>query len=327
MRSPFARFAPLLPILASFALPLAADAQEVETVTRPQRRAVEEYLGAVATGDPGAVAFAYHPDELERLRARLLELMRTEEKKGDNTARKRLFGPAMRLADLERMTAPNFYAALGRRLALSGRRYQECRWLGAIKDQGDAVQVIARCKQPEGRGKTQVVQTVAIIPYGKDWKASISSEIEAQIEDLIAGRSRPGGPQAQLDAQASQGSESAAPSPAAPAVATNPPAVLEFLSAAEKSLIDGNCEAYYREHMSPNFRNVTSKKALEALIASCQRSEVTRERLIAALRTVRTLEPRFEYAGTRLVYDLANQGLPFDRFALEQVKKRWYIAE
>ena len=52
-----------------------------------------------------------------------------------------------------------------------------------------------------------------------------------------------------------------------------------------------------------------------------------RTTLLAALRAVRTLPPRLEYEGTRAVYDLRGQGLPFQRFVLEQVEKRWYVAE
>jgi (2R)-3-sulfolactate dehydrogenase (NADP+) len=49
--------------------------------------------------------------------------------------------------------------------------------------------------------------------------------------------------------------------------------------------------------------------------------------LLAALRAARNVEPRSEYGGTRAVYDLSGQGLPFSRFAIEQVDKRWYVAE
>ena len=79
--------------------------------------------------------------------------------------------------------------------------------------------------------------------------------------------------------------------------------------------------------MSPNFRRVTGKKALEALVQSCKSSIGTREMLLATLRIVRTLEPKYEYEGQRAVYDLAGQGLPFDHFALERVGREWYVAE
>jgi hypothetical protein len=79
--------------------------------------------------------------------------------------------------------------------------------------------------------------------------------------------------------------------------------------------------------MSPNFRRVTGKKALAALVAACQNSLGTRQMLLATLHIVRGLEPRYEYEGQRANYDLTGQGLPFDHFVLEQVDKHWYVAD
>ena len=79
--------------------------------------------------------------------------------------------------------------------------------------------------------------------------------------------------------------------------------------------------------MSQSFRRVTSKKALETLISGCQNNAGMREMMLATLRIVRGQQPRFEYEGQRAVYDLTGQGLPFDRFVLEQIDRRWYIAE
>ncbi len=79
--------------------------------------------------------------------------------------------------------------------------------------------------------------------------------------------------------------------------------------------------------MSPNFRRVTGRKALESLVASCQNSMGTRQLLLATLHIVRGLEPRYEDESQRAVYDLSGQGLPYQTFSLEQVDRRWYIAE
>lgn len=294
-------------------------ASETESVSRPQRAAVEAFLGAVASGNPGTVAYALHPTELEKLRARFLELMRSESTRGDFTIRSRLFGVATTLAELERLTALDFYALLGRRLVLVGRSYADARYLGAVRDSGDLVHVVLRGKPPEGRGTVQVVELVSILPYGKDWKAAIPSEIEAQIDDLVSGRAPPAG----LPVPGVSGVATAAPA----ALTGNPPAILELLSAAEKELVAGDCESYYRQRMSPDFRRVTSTKALEALISGCRRNDELRERLIATLRILRGLTPRFEYEGNRAVYDLSNQGLPYDRIALQRIDRRWYVAE
>ena len=67
--------------------------------------------------------------------------------------------------------------------------------------------------------------------------------------------------------------------------------------------------------------------ALEALINSCKTSLGTRELLVATIRIVKDLVPTFELDGSKAVYDVSGQGLPFDRFVIEQVDRKWYIAE
>jgi hypothetical protein len=68
-------------------------------------------------------------------------------------------------------------------------------------------------------------------------------------------------------------------------------------------------------------------RALDTLIASCSRSVANRELLIAALRLVQRTSPVYESGGERAVYDLTGQGLPYDRYVLERIERRWYIAE
>ena len=53
----------------------------------------------------------------------------------------------------------------------------------------------------------------------------------------------------------------------------------------------------------------------------------TRELLVATIRIVKDLVPTFELDGSKAVYDVSGQGLPFDRFVIEQVDRKWYIAE
>ncbi len=90
-------------------------------VSTGQRTAVLEFLSAVASGDPQAVAQAIHPDDLRALRLRLLGLLRDEAQRGDGTLRSRLFGPGMPLDDIERLTDTGFYATLGYKPHLTGR--------------------------------------------------------------------------------------------------------------------------------------------------------------------------------------------------------------
>jgi len=309
-------------LLAALLLPPAGAAVVAEKVSGGQRAATLEFLEAVASGDPQAVAFAIHPDDLQALRLRILTLLREEAKRGDGTIRSRLFGPGMPLEELERLTSSGFYATLAYKLYLAGREYTDVEGLATIPDKGDRVQVVVRGRQPRDHGKVQVVNVVTLRPYGKDWKAALPSEIEAQIDDLIEGRhiavamALSSGPANSAPGRASSGATAAAL-----------PAIVELLVAAENSLNEGRCEDYYGRQMSPNFRRVTGKKALEALIASCRNSMGTRQLLLSTLHIVRGLQPRYENESQRAVYDLSGQGLPFQTFSLEQVDKRWYVAE
>jgi hypothetical protein len=308
-------------MLAAFLLMPATGAPVAEKVTSGQRTAVLEFLSAVASGDPQAVAFAIHPDDLEALRLRILTLLRDEAKRGDSTVRSRLFGQGMPLDEIERLTNTGFYATLAYKLYLTGREYTEVEGLAAIADKGDHVHIVVRGRQPRDHGKVRVVNVVTVRPYGKDWKATLPSEIEAQIDDLIEGRhiALAARPPAALPAPLGPG--------AGVGTAAALPAIVELLKSAQESLDAGRCDEYYGKQMSPNFRRVTGKKALEALVASCQNSMGTRQLLLSTLHIVRSLEPRYENESQRAVYDLSGQGLPFQTFSLEQVDKHWYVAE
>ena len=286
-------------------------------VTMSQKNAALEFLQAVASGDPEAVAFAIHPDDLRALRLRILTLLHNEAQRGDGTVRNRLFGPARPLDEIEHLTDTGFYASLADRLYLPGREFEGGEGIASVADKDGKVEVVIRGRQPRDRGKVQVVNVVTLKPFGKDWKAALPTEIEAQIDDLIEGR---------------HGTSAAARTPAAlrgggRSTAPAQPGIIELLSTSEKLLSESKCDVYYGKQMSPNFRRVTGKKALAALVAACQNSLGTREMLLATLRIVQGLEPRYEYEGQRATYDLSGQGLPFDHFVLEQVDKHWYVAE
>ena len=310
----------LLCVLASL---MPAMAGAVDRVAKDQRQAVEQFLGAVASGEPQAIAYAIHPADIEALRTRLLNLMREEAKKGDFTIRSRLFGQAMPLADLERLTAPLFFASLFRKLYITARDYRDADYIGAVPDRDGLVHVLLWGRQPKERGDVKVLNVVTIKPYGADWKAAMPSELEAQIDDLIHGRRS----RTMVGPRLADGPAPASGSGSATTEAFTPPEITEMLEAVENALVEGKCDVYYREYMSPNFRRVTSKKAMEDLIAACQNSLGTREMLLSTIRLVRSLHPRLTYEGQRAVYDLSGAGLPYERFSLEQVKKRWYIAE
>lgn len=284
-----------------------------DDVSAAQRRAALEFLNAVASGEAQALADAVHPDERDRVRASLLVKLRDEATRNDDTLRGRFFGTARPLAEIERLTSIDFCTVLLKRTFWRGRPFEDVKGLSAVRD-GDLVHVLVKGRQVKDRGKTEVLASVSLLPYGKEWKAAWPSEIAAQLEDLESNRGR------------TIASGAGAPT-AARSMAKNPPGVLTLLDAAEKALVENRCDVYYREHLSPNFRKTQSPRVLDTLIASCRRSIANRELLIAALRIVRPAAPNFEAGGTRAVYDVSGQGLPFDRFALEQVGDRWYVAE
>jgi hypothetical protein len=279
-----------------------------------QERGAEQFLRALASGNPQAVAQEMHPDELEKLRARLLVLMRTEAARGDSTYRSRLFGPGRSLADLESMTAIRFYTVLGERLRIRAREYRDFDWLAAVPD-GKVVYLVGKGEQPKERGVIKVAVTVALAQYGAQWRAVVPSELEAQIDDLLEGR------------VASQPAAAAAPKTAS-AAEPLAPGISELLARAEAALAGGHCEQYYDEYMSPNFNKATSRSARKTLVSACTNSEATRETMITTLRVVQELSPRYDLGGARAIYDVSGQGLPYSRFVLERDKdNRWYIAE
>jgi len=265
-----------------------------------------------------AVAQELHPDEVEKLRTRLIALFRAEASRSDNTYRARLFGPGRTLQDLESMTAVRFYAALSDRVRFRAREYEKVDWLAAIPD-GKVVYLVGKGTQPKERGVVKVLVTVALAQYGAQWRAVIPSEVEAQLDDLIEGR-----------VAAAPPPSGGAPGRSLVEARATPlsPGISELLARAEASLAAGHCEEYYSEFMSPNFNHATSKSARKTLITACTNNENTRETMITTLRVVQELSPKYDLDGARAIYDVSGQGLPYERFVLERGKDmRWYIAE
>jgi hypothetical protein len=303
----------VLPLLMTVLLMTTGGVASAAGPSGAQERGAEQFLAAVATGNFQAVAQELHPEEIEKLRARLLELLRAEASRSDSTYKSRLFGPGRSLKELESMTPVRFFGALSERLSVRGRVYEDYDWLAAVPD-GKVVYLVGRGKQPKERGSVQVVVIVALKQYGAQWRAVVPSEIEARIDDLIEGRAT-GGP--------GQGGATAVVVPKTPLS----PGISELLARAEASLAAGQCEEYYAEFMSPNFQKATSRSARKTLVAACTNSESTRETMITTLRIVQELSPKYDLGGSRAIYDVSGQGLPYERFVLEREKDRWYIAE
>jgi hypothetical protein len=286
--------------------------------TSAQERGAEAFLKAVATGNPQAVALEMHPDELESLRSKLLTLLRAENMRSDSTYRSRLFGQGRALRDVEGMTAEKFYAALSDRLRMRARVYEKFEWLAAVPD-GKKVYLVGRGVPPKENGSVKVMVMVALMQYGSQWRAAIPSEIEAQLDDLLEGRTAGAPP----PASAGSGSSGSAASsqPLAPGIS-------ELLVRAETALLENRCQDYYDQYMSPNFNKATSRSARKTLINACTNDESTRETMITTLRIVQELKPRYDGGGSRAIYDVSGQGLPYERFVLERGDgTQWYIAE
>jgi hypothetical protein len=298
-----------------------------------QRRAAEEYLAALSTGDPRSIALTIHESELEQLRKRLVDELKLEADRNVSVVRGRLFGLGMPLADIERMTPQVFFATLASRLRFSGREFDRVDWLEAVGDSGGMVQMLGKLIPRKDEGTVRVPVVVSIVPWGKDWKAAMPLELQAQIDDLRTGRVAPprvaSAPTPAAPATPATPQPGTTP-PATPAVnsGNSPPAILELFDKAEKNLKAVRCDDYYSDQMSPNFRRTTGAKALRALVKSCETRDSLREQMITAIQLARAGTPRFEYQGTRAIYDLRGQGLPYPALVLEQINKRdWYIAE
>jgi hypothetical protein len=179
------------------------------------------------------------------------------------------------------------------------------------------VQMVGRGQPLKDHGTVRVPVMVSLVPWGKDWKAAVPLELQARLEDLVSGR-------VQVQAAGRIATTDGSSGETAPG---NPQAINALLTEAEQNLVAVHCDDYYNKQMSPNFRRTIAVKALKALITTCESRPEVRERLLVALRVARDLQPRYDYAGMRAVYDLRGQGLPFPQLLLEQIDKRWYIAE
>lgn len=302
--------------------------------SQAQQRAAEEYLHALARGDAHAMALSILEDELAQLRTRLLDEMRLEADRGGSLVRGRLFGEGMPLVDIERLTAHSFFVALSQRLRFSGRNFRKVDWLEAVKDRGGMVHLIGRLDPPRELGEVRVPVLVSIVPWGRDWKAALPLELQAQIDDLRTGRTRAGGPPAAVAATGSTGAGAAAEDAgaedaagSAPASTALPAEMVKMFDEAVANLEAGRCDRYFDRQMSPNFRRTTGTRALRTLVSACESRAALREQYMAAIRLARQRTPRYEYAGTRAVFDMNGSGLPYGQWVVEQVDERWYIAE
>ena len=274
-----------------------------------QEKLATAYIKGMASGDPAAVQGMFHPDELVQLRARILKVLEAEATQGGSAIRNRLFGAAMSMDDVRRLTHEAFFATLSRSFGMPAERIEEVKILGVIEENSQLVHAVARIVPPESAQTRPRVTVVSMIKYGKDWRVQLPALLQARVDAalVVVG-------------------ESAAAAQDAAKVPTSPELITALKSGSE-TLRRGDCVEFFNEHMSPNFRSITAPKAMATLIKQCQTREDTRETYIAALDIAQSLNPRYEENGARAVYDMRGQGLPFQRFVLEKVENRWYVAE
>jgi len=271
----------------------------------PQEKVAKAYLEAAAAGQPEALLEFLHPGEVQDLRNRLLKALDDEQAHGSHAARERLFGNSS-MDEIRGLTPNNLFVTVARRLGLPTERVGEIKVLGTVEENSQLSHVVARISPPEDSDQRSRVALVSLIRYGKDWRVQIPYAIQARLDAAMAApENRTSG--------AGKGK--------------NTPEIVAFLNDGETTLKNGDCAGFFNEHMSPNFRDMHSAKALQTLIEQCKIDEDTRETYISALELARRMSPAFEQNGARAIYDLRGQGLPFDRFVLEKVDEHWYVAE
>jgi hypothetical protein len=270
-----------------------------------QDKIVKAYLEAAASGQPEALLQFFHPGEVEDLRSNLLKTLQDEAAHGSSTVRERLFGSSS-IDEISHLTPNNFFIAVARRLGLPAERVGDIKVLGIVDENSQLSHAVARIAPPPNSDLRGRVALVSLVRYGKDWRVAIPYAFQAR-----------------LDAATTAPAAGPAPGSKTP----NTPEILAFLADGSATLRKGDCAGFFNERMSPNFRNMTSSKALKTLIDQCMTYEDTRETYISALELARRMAPAYEQNGARAIYDLRGQGLPFDRFVLEKVEERWYVAE
>jgi len=275
-----------------------------------QERLVEQYLKAASAGGATAMAEFYLPSDVEEFRATVLKAVEEEGRQSDSAIRERLFGAGTTLDSLRRMTPPTLLLAATRSVPLPVVPAKKVEVLGTVEE-GKRVHAVARAWADEKGDGPSRLTLVTLAPYGKDWRISLPENFRARVDALIAGDT---------------GERPAAAAPAA-AATPNTPEIVTLLDSAAKALRDGNCATFFSVYYSPNFRRTKSESAFKTLVNKCTTSIDIRETYLMPLELAKRLTPKYENNGTRAVYDMRGQGLPFPYFALEQVGERWFIAD
>jgi hypothetical protein len=300
------RSAPLLAAALLLGLAQAAHGQSAE-------KTAEEFVRAATAGGPAAALPLYHPKEMARVHDKIMLVVEREAESGGKTVRSILFGGGPSVEDLRHMTHETMLLAIIARLPPPKTfNYDEIKALGTIKE-GDNVHVVVRASlsKVERLKRRSIVSLVSLEPYGKDWRVIVPSSIEARVDDVLAA-----GPQDEPNEAA----------PAAPVL--QDPGWKELLTRGIGILQRGQCEEYFEQIMAPSFRRSLTAKAYDTIVKSCENNnQGSRDKFRTGLELARDRVPSVEGDGSKVVYDLSQEALPFERLVLVRIAGRWYVAE
>ena len=215
------------------------------------------------------------------------------------------------------MTAESFYAALSDRLRLRAREYEKFDWLAAVPD-GKVVYLVGKGKQPKDRGSVKVMVMVGAHAVRRSSGAP-SSRAKSKRSSTISSKAAPSPRRRRRQAAPRQ-------SPSQPRAAAGA-RHQRAAGACRSQPRGGQLRGVLRRIHEPQLQPGHLASARKTLVTACTNNENTRETMITTLRIVQELSPKYDLDGSRAIYDVSGQGLPYERFVLEREDDRWYIAE
>jgi hypothetical protein len=275
-------------------------------------KTAEEFVYASTAGGPSAAVPLYHPKEVTRLHDKIMLGVEREAQTGGKSIRTLLFGGGPSVEDLRHMTHEAMLLAVLARMPTKQTVYDEFKSLGEVKEV-DNLHIVVRASlsKVERLKRRSIVTVVTLIPDGKAWRAAIPSFLEARVDDALAA-----GPQ-------DIATETATVKPL-----IKDPAWQSLLTKGIAILQQGNCERYFSEIMAPSFRQSLAPKAYDTIVKSCDNnSQGIRDKFRTGLELARDRDPSLEGDGSRVVYDLKREGLPYDKLVLTRIAGQWYVAE
>ncbi len=292
-------------------LMLALCAACMARAASPEKTA-EDFVHIATVDGPSAAIVLYHPSDVQRVYDKVLLRVEREAESKRKQIRTALFGAGASLDDVRHMTPENLLLAVIARVPTAhATTYDQYKALGVVKE-GEVMHVVVRAslEKVERLKRRTIVQVVTLLPSGKEWRAAVPSPIESFIDDVLA--AAPDTLPDVVDAPAA-------------AVAKNPE--WDALLARGSDLLQrGSCLTYFIDVVEPSFAKSMTQKSFDAIVKQCELNERTREKFRLGLELAAARAPRVESGGTRVIYDLHGEGLPYEQLVLTRVENRWYVA-